>query len=148
MNPNVSFAIRAARRGSRTARSGPGIKLHKLDPTTGLLATDDTTQYSIAERPNEGAIARPHPSSRTTATFYLFYVSFDKCCDGVNSTYRTMAGRSQGSITGPYADSTGLAMLKGGGDQLICHQRVNISGQAGAPRDEGRRYLPLRVSLL
>ena len=32
-----------------------GIKLRKLDPVTGMLATDDTTQYAIAGR-NGGAI--------------------------------------------------------------------------------------------
>ena len=65
---------------------------------------------------------------------------------GVNSTYRTMAGRAT-AITGPYADSTGKAMMQSGGDQLIA-----TAGSLHRPgrrhRLERRRQLPLRLSLL
>jgi arabinan endo-1,5-alpha-L-arabinosidase len=115
-----------------------GIKLRKLDPTTGMLATDNTTMYSLAERPNEGAIEASSIISHN-GYFYLF-VSFDKCCDGVNSTYRTMAGRSQ-SITGPYADSTGLAMLQGGGDQLVATSGRYIGPGGGTAWKDGDTYL-------
>lgn len=115
-----------------------GIKLRKLDPTTGMLATDNTTMYSLAERPNEGAIEASSIISHN-GYFYLF-VSFDKCCDGVNSTYRTMAGRSQ-SITGPYADSTGLAMLQGGGDQLVATSGRYIGPGGGTAWKDGDSYL-------
>ncbi len=138
IDPNVSFDQSCAPWLSYGS-FWTGIKLHKLDPTTGKLATDDTTQYSIAERPNEGAIEASSIISHN-GYFYLF-VSFDKCCDGVNSTYRTMAGRSQGSITGPYADSTGLAMLKGGGDQLIATSGRYIGPGGGTAWKDGDTYL-------
>jgi arabinan endo-1,5-alpha-L-arabinosidase len=116
-----------------------GIKLRKIDPTTGLLATDDTTMYSLAEVPGEGAIEASSIISHN-GYFYLF-VSFGKCCDGVNSTYMTMAGRSQGSITGPYVDSTGLAMLQGGGDQLVATSGRYIGPGGGTAWKDGDTYL-------
>jgi arabinan endo-1,5-alpha-L-arabinosidase len=115
-----------------------GIKLRKIDPTTGMLATDDTTMYSLAEVPGEGAIEASSIISHN-GYFYLF-VSFGKCCDGVDSTYMTMAGRSQ-SITGPYADSTGLAMLQGGGDQLVATSGRYIGPGGGTAWKDGDTYL-------
>lgn len=44
-------------------------------------------------------------------------VSFDKCCSGVNSTYKIAYGRSK-SITGPYLDKSGKSMSEGGGTIL------------------------------
>lgn len=46
--------------------------------------------------------------------YYYLFTSIDKCCNGVNSTYKIMYGRSQ-SITGPYVDKNGRNLLNGGG---------------------------------
>lgn len=48
--------------------------------------------------------------------FYLF-VSFDYCCRGQRSTYKTVYGRSK-NIEGPYLDKEGRPMEKGGGTFL------------------------------
>lgn len=50
--------------------------------------------------------------------YYYLFVSFDYCCRGERSTYRTVVGRSK-KIDGPYIDSKGQPMDKGGGDTLI-----------------------------
>jgi hypothetical protein len=50
--------------------------------------------------------------------FYYLFVSFDLCCRGTKSNYRTMVGRSR-QVTGPYVDAGGKAMLEGGGTQLL-----------------------------
>ncbi|WP_290382129.1 family 43 glycosylhydrolase [uncultured Muribaculum sp.] len=47
---------------------------------------------------------------------YLF-VSFDYCCRGQNSTYKTVYGRSK-NIEGPYIDKEGKRMELGGGTYL------------------------------
>ena len=52
--------------------------------------------------------------------FYLF-VSFDRCCAGLDSTYRMMVGRSK-SVTGPYLDREGVPMMQGGGSELQASQ--------------------------
>ena len=50
--------------------------------------------------------------------YYYLFVSFDLCCRGTKSNYRTMVGRSS-SITGPYLDAAGVPMLHGGGTALL-----------------------------
>ncbi len=49
--------------------------------------------------------------------YYYLFVSFDYCCRGDNSTYKTVYGRSK-KITGPYIDKKGKRMDKGGGTYL------------------------------
>lgn len=92
-----------------------GIKMRKLDASTGKLATDDTTTYSLASR-NGGAIEAASIIAHNG--YYYLFVSFDLCCKGTSSTYRTMAGRAT-SITGPYTDRAGTDMMQGGADQLL-----------------------------
>lgn len=50
--------------------------------------------------------------------FYYLFVSFDYCCRGQASTYKTVYGRSK-DIEGPYYDKEGKLMLKGGGTLLV-----------------------------
>lgn len=46
--------------------------------------------------------------------WYYLFVSWDLCCRGLNSTYKTAVGRSR-KIGGPYLDRDGKPMLEGGG---------------------------------
>ena len=50
--------------------------------------------------------------------YYYLFVSFDFCCRGENSTYKTVYGRSK-KITGPYVDKEGKRMDEGGGTFLF-----------------------------
>jgi arabinan endo-1,5-alpha-L-arabinosidase len=50
-------------------------------------------------------------------SWYLF-VSWDSCCDGENSTYKVLVGRSK-SILGPYVDHRGRPMTEGGGTLVL-----------------------------
>ncbi|HEY1500271.1 MAG TPA: arabinan endo-1,5-alpha-L-arabinosidase [Acidobacteriaceae bacterium] len=107
-----------------------GIKMRKLDDATGLLSKTDTKTYALATRkrpenpgpnepnlpPNWEAIEAPFIVHHG-AYFYLF-VSWDMCCRGTKSTYRTMVGRSK-HVTGPYVDKDGVPMMDGGGTQLL-----------------------------
>jgi arabinan endo-1,5-alpha-L-arabinosidase len=99
------------------------------------LATDDTKLYSLASRarPDNPPPAPPGLPSNWQAIeapfivlhgdahdgdYYYLFVSFDLCCRGVKSSYRTMVGRSR-AVTGPYLDKTGKPMSKGGGSPLL-----------------------------
>lgn len=113
-----------------------GIKLRKLDPGTGKLSTSDTTVYSIASR-NGGAIEAPSIISYNG--YYYLFVSFDKCCAGVSSTYRTMAGRAS-KITGPYASKAGAAMTQGGADEMLATQGRTIGPGGGTAWQNGSNY--------
>jgi hypothetical protein len=79
-----------------------GLKLIELDDM-GQRAGDSLV--AIAGRPNNGgAIEAPFVVHRC-GYFYLF-ASFDRCCDGANSTYKIMVGRST-ALAGPYTDRDG-----------------------------------------
>jgi arabinan endo-1,5-alpha-L-arabinosidase len=114
-----------------------GIKLRRIDPTTGKLSTADATLYALAERPGGGAIEAS--SIVLHNGYYYLFVSFDLCCEGVNSTYRTMVGRAT-SITGPYTDQMGQAMLAGNAEQLLVTTGRYIGPGGGTAFHDGACY--------
>lgn len=107
-----------------------GIKMRKIDRKTGLLSADDTKLYSLAKRvrPNNPPPDPPGLPGNWQAIeapfvvhhgeFYYLFVSFDLCCRGTKSNYKTMVGRSR-NVTGPYVDASGKEMLEGGGTPLL-----------------------------
>lgn len=93
-----------------------GIKMRRLDFTSGKPSEDDSTLYSLAQRAtNHGAVEAPFIIHK--GEFYYLFVSFDFCCRGVDSTYHVKVGRSE-RVTGPYVDRDGVEMLKSGGTQV------------------------------
>ncbi len=50
--------------------------------------------------------------------WYYLFASWDRCCAGVNSTYKVVVGRSR-DVTGPYLDRTGEPMHLGGGTLVV-----------------------------
>jgi arabinan endo-1,5-alpha-L-arabinosidase len=107
-----------------------GIKLRRLDDRTGLASRRDTKTYPLAARvrPDNAEPAPPGLPANWQAIeapfivhhdhYYYLFVSWDLCCRGLKSTYRTMVGRSK-QVTGPYVDDRGVPMNEGGGMQLL-----------------------------
>jgi arabinan endo-1,5-alpha-L-arabinosidase len=107
-----------------------GIKMHRIDAQTGKLSTEDTKLYSLASRerpanppPNPPGLpgdwqAVEAPVIVRHGDYYYLFVSWDLCCRGAKSNYRTMVGRSR-NITGPYVDASGKSMLEGGGTPVL-----------------------------
>ncbi len=107
-----------------------GIKMRQIDPKTGLLSSADTKLYSLATRkrpqnppPNPPGLpgdwqAVEAPFIVHHGDYFYLFVSFDLCCRGTKSNYKTMVGRSR-NVTGHYVDATGTAMLDGGGTPLL-----------------------------
>jgi arabinan endo-1,5-alpha-L-arabinosidase len=112
-----------------------GIKMRALNAETGMLSEKDRTLYSLASRtkPEHPAPQKFDPEHPTLPPdwqaieapfivrhggYYYLFASFDLCCRGIRSTYRTMVGRSR-KVTGPYVDKSGTPMLKGGGSLLL-----------------------------
>jgi arabinan endo-1,5-alpha-L-arabinosidase len=50
--------------------------------------------------------------------WYYLLGTHGTCCDGTNSTYNIVVGRSK-KVTGPYLDNMGREMLKGGGKMVL-----------------------------
>jgi arabinan endo-1,5-alpha-L-arabinosidase len=107
-----------------------GIKMRKLDRKTGKLSTDNTTLYSLATRAKPEHFDPPPPGlppdyEAIEAAFivhhdkyYYLFVSWDLCCRGTKSTYRTMVGRAR-AATGPYLDADGKKMMDGAATPLL-----------------------------
>lgn len=107
-----------------------GIKMRRIDRATGKLSAEDTHLYALASRerpagappgtpelpPNWEAVEAPFIIHH--GDFFYLFVSWDLCCRGTRSTYRTMVGRSH-TVTGPYLDATGKSMVDGGGTQVL-----------------------------
>jgi hypothetical protein len=86
-----------------------------------------SAMYNLASR---GGGAIEAPSIVHVGSYYYLFVSFDKCCAGTSSTYRSMVGRSS-SLTGPYADQNGVAMMSGGATQLLATNGNEIGPGGG-----------------
>ncbi len=94
-----------------------GLKVVELEPTTGMPKPGAEIQ-PIAARPHHPSHAIEAPFVEFHNGYYYLFVSWDNCCDGANSTYKVMVGRSRES-TGPYVDAAGKPMLEGGGTLVL-----------------------------
>lgn len=106
-----------------------GITMIRVELPSGKPAEATPVRYPLVDRhvpPN--AVEAPF-IVRHGGWYYLF-AAFDFCCQGVNSTYRTVVGRSR-SITGPYVDRTGTSLLAGGGSPFL-DARGSMRGPGGA----------------
>ena len=91
-----------------------GLKLIQLDSSGARVGT---SLIDLARGPGTAqAVEAPYLVYR--APYYYLFASFDFCCQGVNSTYHVVVGRST-SLAGPYLDRTGLPMLQAGGTPVV-----------------------------
>lgn len=104
-----------------------------LDPTTGRLWVSYGTYFGtirlIELNPKTGERAKGNKERDIAidceATdllyrngWYYLLGTHGTCCDGVNSTYNIVVGRSR-KVTGPYIDNVGRDMFHGGGRMVI-----------------------------
>jgi len=118
-----------------------GIRMRRIDPETGMPSSADETFYQLANRPNadENAVEAPYIIKRDG--FYYLFVSFDRCCEGVESTYNVRVGRSE-NVTGPYVDQDGTPMNEGGGTLIIEESpEWKGPGHNSVVQDEGETLL-------
>lgn len=86
------------------------IRIVELDPRTGArVEGNEAVNVAI-------------DCEATTVTYrngwYYLLGTHGTCCDGVNSTYNIVVGRSR-NVTGPYVDNMGRDMLAGGGKMVV-----------------------------
>ncbi|MFW5947145.1 MAG: family 43 glycosylhydrolase [Gemmatimonadota bacterium] len=106
----------------------------------GTLYPDRITELNRASE--SGAIEAPVIFRR--GDHYYLFVSWDRCCRGVNSTYKVVVGRSP-DITGPYLDRAGQELVWGGGS-LVTYgfddsDRWAAGGHNDAVTIDGTDYL-------
>lgn len=114
-----------------------GIKMIRLDPSTGKQYAGDTTRHSLASRPT-GTKAVEGPTVVKRNGYYYLFASYDTCCSGTSSTYKIKVGRAT-SPTGPYYDRNGVAMTNNGGTVVMASQGsvIGPGGQDIMPDVDG-----------
>jgi len=90
------------------------IRIVELDPATGYrkdgnVATDISIDCEATDLIYHDG-------------YYYLLGTHGTCCDGVNSTYNIVCGRSK-SVTGPFIDNVGRDMAQGGGKMVITGER-------------------------
>lgn len=99
------------------------IRIVELDPATGKRVEGNEPVNIAIDCEATDLIYRDG--------WYYLLGTHGTCCDGVNSTYNIVVGRSR-SVTGPYLDNVGRNMLAGGGKMVIAAgERVVGPGHFG-----------------
>lgn len=73
--------------------------------------------------------------------WYYLFASWDYCCQGLSSNYKTIVGRSR-TIAGPYLDREGRQLLHGGGTLVAgANERYCGIGHCGVYQFGGTWYI-------
>jgi arabinan endo-1,5-alpha-L-arabinosidase len=110
------------------------IRLVELDPKTG--------QRVERNKPVNIAIDCEATDLMYRDGWYYLLGTHGTCCDGVNSTYNIVVGRSK-TVTGPYMDNVGRTMFEGGGRMVI-----NAGDRVVGPGHFGRRIIDDGVEVM
>lgn len=86
------------------------IRIVELDPTTGERVKGNEAVNIAIDCEATALLYRND--------WYYLFATHGTCCDGPNSTYNIVVGRSR-NVTGPYLDNVGRDMLEGGGKMVI-----------------------------
>ena len=106
------------------------IRLIELDPKTGERVKGNVEKDVAIDCEASALMYRDG--------WYYLLGTHGTCCDGVNSTYNIVVGRSR-SVEGPYVDNVGRDMFHGGGRMVIAAgDRATGAGHFGSTIiDEG-----------
>jgi arabinan endo-1,5-alpha-L-arabinosidase len=106
-----------------------GIQMVQLEWPSGKRSADKERWHLADRKIDLNAIEAP--SIVHHDGWYYLLTSWDRCCQGVDSTYRIVAGRSR-SVTGPYVDRDGQDLMQGGGTTLLksSGDRVGPGGES------------------
>jgi hypothetical protein len=117
-----------------------GIYITELDPATGKRITPSSSLLNIARNSVNPPNAIEAPYMTKDGDYYYLFVSWDTCCQGSNSTYKTKVGRST-SPTGPFRDRAGTNMTAGGGELLLATEGTMIGpGHFSDYAEDGINY--------
>jgi arabinan endo-1,5-alpha-L-arabinosidase len=118
-----------------------GIKMAAIDPDTAKLLKEPPDLISLAHRPGVANDPIEAPFVFRHGGMYYLFVSFDFCCQGINSNYKIAVGRSA-TLIGPYRDRDGNSMLDGGGTIVLqSYDDVHGPGHNAVLRDGPHDWL-------
>lgn len=102
-----------------------------VGPVYSIASRAQTTEHNSVEG----------PTVFKKGKYYYLVTSWDRCCAGLDSTYKMAIGRSE-SITGPYVDKEGVPLLEGGGTVILTSDGNQVGpGGQDYIKDRGRDYL-------
>jgi len=90
------------------------IRIVEMDPVTGFCKE--------GSEPVDVALSCEAPEMIYKDGWYYLLATHGTCCDGANSTYNIIVGRSK-SPTGPYYDNVGRDMIHGGGKLVLATEK-------------------------
>ena len=93
------------------------IRILELDPETGLAKE--------GSKPVDVALSCEAPEMTYHDGWYYLLATHGTCCDGANSTYNIIVGRSK-NPTGPFYDNVGRDMIHGGGRLVLASEPRRI----------------------
>ncbi|WP_199243501.1 family 43 glycosylhydrolase [Hymenobacter sedentarius] len=109
-----------------------GIRITQLNAATGKPLGG--TSYAVANGGVEAAYLKKHDN------FYYLFINRGACCNGINSTYHILVGRSA-SPTGPFLDQSGTDLNNNGGTVLLNSAgRYTGPGHTGIFEENGTSY--------
>lgn len=110
------------------------IRLIELDPQTGERMKGNKEKDIAIDCEATDLIYRD--------VWYYLLGTHGTCCDGVNSTYNIVVGRSK-NVEGPYVDNVGRDMFHGGGRMVIA-----AGGRVCGPGHFGRTVIDEGVEIM
>ncbi|WP_426058163.1 family 43 glycosylhydrolase [Hymenobacter sp. B1770] len=110
-----------------------GIRNVQLNATTGKVLAG-APLYAVANGDVEAAYVKQN------GAFYYLFINRGTCCQGSNSTYHILVGRSA-SPSGPFVDKNGVDLNSNGGTMLLSASgRYRGPGHAGIFEENGASY--------
>jgi arabinan endo-1,5-alpha-L-arabinosidase len=106
-----------------------GVDLLQLNTSTGKPL--NSSRWDLVP----GQVEAPY--LHKNGSYYYLFFQRGLCCNGVNSTYYTVVGRST-SVMGPYLDRAGASVLNGGGSVFLPNRDGRYIGPGHVGIGEGK----------
>lgn len=130
--------VKLSKKDLKTPTSKPVTVARRFDKKYKLEDIAFTQEGNNTIEAGENAIEAPFIYKH--GDYYYMFVSFDYCCRGQNSTYKTVYGRAK-KAKGPYFDKEGKRMDQGGGTYLYGPDETYFGvGHSSAYDFDGKSY--------
>ena len=116
-----------------------GLVVVEINPSTGKVRSGSST----TKLAGGGHSDWEAPYIIKEGNYYYFFANRGKCCQGSNSTYTIVMGRST-NIRGPYYDRNGVNLNNGGGTLALGHSgKYHGPGHFGLLRENGSNFVSI-----